>query len=104
MLDLVTSIFSVWLVTVTVQFEETDRSFSTYNKEISFQQESFCKIALERTEPIFEQSFLEYWNSETNKEELKDLTINQYSFACKEWYLAADGEWYMMGQVPTIET
>ena len=102
MLDIAT--LTLWLITVNVQFENSDQTFSTYNTQISFQHELVCNRALSRTEQMFEKSFLEYWYNQQDQEEYEDLTIKNYNFSCKEWYLASDGEWYMVGEVPIIET
>ena len=102
MLDIAT--LTLWLITVNVQFENSDQIFSTYNTQVSFQHELVCNRALSRTEQMFEKSFLEYWYNQQDQEEYEDLTIKNYNFSCKEWYLASDGEWYMVGEVPTIET
>tara|TARA_B100001057_G_scaffold291485_1_gene291494 strand:+ start:1777 stop:2085 length:309 start_codon:yes stop_codon:yes gene_type:complete len=100
MIDPISSLISVWLVTVTVQFKEIDQYYSTYNRTVSFQSEQFCKTVLEGGYDYFEESFTDYWGNEDH--EFADYTIVEYNLDCKEWYMAADGEWYMVGTEPTI--
>ena len=94
------AIVSVWLVTVTVEFVEIDQHYSTYNQTLTFRSEQQCETVLSGGSEYFEKSFKDYWS--TDKSELSEYTIEKFSLNCIEWYLATDGEWYMVGQEPTI--
>lgn len=100
MYDLMGAIVSVWLVTVTVDFVEIDQNYSTYNQTLTFRSEQHCETVLDRGRKYFEESFIDYWGSDNSK--LSEYTIEKYSLDCIEWYLATDGEWYMVGEEPTI--
>ena len=100
MYDLMGAIVSVWLVTVTVEFVEIDQHYSTYNQTLTFRSEQQCETVLSGGSEYFEKSFKDYWSTE--KSELSEYTIEKFSLNCIEWYLATDGEWYMVGQEPTI--
>jgi len=100
MIDLFSTMMSVWLVTVTVQFEEIDQHFSTYNKTIYFHSKQKCDAVLDRGLDFFEESFSDYWDQGVH--ELENYTIKEYEFDCIEWYVTPDGEWYMVGMEPSI--
>ena len=100
-MDPISTLMSVWLVTVTVEFKEIDQYYSTYNRTLSFQSEQYCNIALERGYDYFDESFTNYWDNETH--EFAEYTIEKYDLECREWYLEPDGEWYLIGHEPTIE-
>ncbi len=91
---------SVWLVTVTVQFEEIDQHFSTYNKTIYFHSKQQCDVVLDRGLDFFDESFSNYWGE--GDHEMEEYTIKEYGFDCIEWYVTPDGEWYMVGMEPSI--
>ena len=93
MVDLFSTIVGVWLVTVTVQFEETDQHFSTYNKTVYFHSESQCDAVLDKGLDFFEESFNSYWGDGDHGLE---YTIKEYGFDCIEWYMTPDGECYMV--------
>ena len=99
MIDPISSLISVWLVTVTVQFKEIDQYYSTYNRTVSFQSEQFCKTVLKGGYDYFEESFNSYWGDGDHGLE---YTIKEYWFDCIEWYMTPDGEWYMVGMEPSI--
>jgi len=100
MIDPISTMMSVWLVTVTVQFKEIDQHFSTYNKTIYFNSKQKCDAVLDKGFDFFNESFTEYWNQETHG--LEEYTIKDYGFDCIEWYSTPDGEWYMVGTEPSI--